>query len=86
MPRGERQRLLRGPLRTREVERHQVLRLPAGEHVAVIGGDGELDFEAARGLDEGRGPVGRAGKQEEEARAGAHYFFEAVTYGLEPAE
>jgi hypothetical protein len=64
----ERDGLLRGPLRPAEVEREEISGTCGLERARDLGGDGQVDPEAARGLDERRGAVRAGGKEKEEPR------------------
>ena len=79
-----------GMLRIGQVEGDEAAGIRVLERAGTLGGDGEVDAQAARGLYERGRAVGRRGEEEEEPASGGRsmlrpYFLAAAKYGFEPA-
>ena len=79
-----------GTLRMGQVEGDQAAGIRVLERTGALGGDGEVDAQAARGLYERGRAVGRRGEEQQQAgnglaRHAAPYFLAAAKYGFEPA-
>ena len=65
--RREARRLLHGPLGTREIQSEEAGGHGALEGAGLLRGDGQVDAEAAGGLDESGGTIRRGGEKKENA-------------------